>query len=249
MTRLSLIKARTKLIAIWNLPSRNHSQGPLRMSSGGAFGGARGYQPRPPEKGVFPLDHFGECKSVSISHSLSRSFQKSYIFPMLRLNLQITVFKEVMSAFAKAIHQRESNGLLFHYACRLRMHTWLVWRAMAKKRSPADPWASSTWSAGWTGKLFLCLMLSMQTICLPKPEKGILKRIKQISAPHFLRENSLWGYCCHWKKHICFGEKGLFMKDYCHSNIPHRRQVDGTSTPIPLRESWQYNSTSSASSL
>lgn len=32
--------------------------------SGGAFGGARGYQPRAPEKGVFPLDHFGECKEV-----------------------------------------------------------------------------------------------------------------------------------------------------------------------------------------
>ncbi|CAD7704166.1 unnamed protein product, partial [Ostreobium quekettii] len=26
-----------------------------------AFGGAKGYQPKPPEKGVFPLDHFGEC--------------------------------------------------------------------------------------------------------------------------------------------------------------------------------------------
>lgn len=34
------------------------------MSAGGAFGGARGYQPKPPEKGVFPLDHFGECKEV-----------------------------------------------------------------------------------------------------------------------------------------------------------------------------------------
>ena len=33
-------------------------------TSGGAFGGARGYQPRPPEKGVFPLDHFGECTHV-----------------------------------------------------------------------------------------------------------------------------------------------------------------------------------------
>ncbi|GBG78713.1 hypothetical protein CBR_g27938 [Chara braunii] len=34
------------------------------MSSGGAFGlgGSRGFQPIPPEKGVFPLDHFGECK-------------------------------------------------------------------------------------------------------------------------------------------------------------------------------------------
>lgn len=34
------------------------------MSSGGAFGGSRGMQPKPPEKGVFPLDHFGECKQV-----------------------------------------------------------------------------------------------------------------------------------------------------------------------------------------
>lgn len=34
------------------------------MSAGGAFGGARGYQPKPPDKGVFPLDHFGECKAV-----------------------------------------------------------------------------------------------------------------------------------------------------------------------------------------
>ncbi|DBA71047.1 TPA: hypothetical protein ACH3X2_011473 [Trebouxia sp. C0005] len=35
------------------------------MSAGGAFGGSRGLQPRAPEKGVFPLDHFGECKQVS----------------------------------------------------------------------------------------------------------------------------------------------------------------------------------------
>lgn len=35
------------------------------MSAGGAFGGARGYQPKPPDKGVFPLDHFGECKQVA----------------------------------------------------------------------------------------------------------------------------------------------------------------------------------------
>eukprot|EP00850_Spirogloea_muscicola_P002219 SM000008S22308 [mRNA] locus=s8:891257:891853:- [translate_table: standard] len=32
------------------------------MSAGGAFGGARGHAPQPPEKGVFPLDHFGECQ-------------------------------------------------------------------------------------------------------------------------------------------------------------------------------------------
>ena len=34
------------------------------MSAGGAFGGSRGLAPRPPEKGVFPLDHFNECKQV-----------------------------------------------------------------------------------------------------------------------------------------------------------------------------------------
>jgi cytochrome c oxidase assembly protein subunit 19 len=34
------------------------------MSAGGAFGGARGLQAKAPEKGVFPLDHFGECTEV-----------------------------------------------------------------------------------------------------------------------------------------------------------------------------------------
>ncbi len=34
------------------------------MSAGGAFGGARGVAPKAPDKGVFPLDHFGECKKV-----------------------------------------------------------------------------------------------------------------------------------------------------------------------------------------
>ena len=35
------------------------------MSAGGAFGGARGVQSKAPEKGIFPLDHFGECAQVS----------------------------------------------------------------------------------------------------------------------------------------------------------------------------------------
>ena len=35
--------------------------------SSGAFGGARGYRPKPPEKGVFPLDHFGECKEARLA--------------------------------------------------------------------------------------------------------------------------------------------------------------------------------------
>ncbi|GBF99859.1 hypothetical protein Rsub_12499 [Raphidocelis subcapitata] len=33
--------------------------------SSGAFGGARGVGSRPPEKGIFPLDHFGECKQLA----------------------------------------------------------------------------------------------------------------------------------------------------------------------------------------
>jgi hypothetical protein len=34
------------------------------MSAGGAFGGARGVTAKAPEKGIFPLDHFGECTEV-----------------------------------------------------------------------------------------------------------------------------------------------------------------------------------------
>ena len=34
----------------------------LLMST--AFGGSRSLAPKPPEKGVFPLDHFNECKQV-----------------------------------------------------------------------------------------------------------------------------------------------------------------------------------------
>lgn len=30
-----------------------------------AFGGPRGAGAKPPEKGIFPLDHFGECKQVA----------------------------------------------------------------------------------------------------------------------------------------------------------------------------------------
>ena len=40
------------------------------MSAGGAFGGARGVQSKAPEKGVFPLDHFGECVEVRVSEPL-----------------------------------------------------------------------------------------------------------------------------------------------------------------------------------
>ncbi|KAK9904671.1 hypothetical protein WJX75_000194 [Coccomyxa subellipsoidea] len=60
------------------------------MSAGGAFGGARGYQPKSPDKGVFPLDHFGECKQLKedymhcLQHNNSqaeecRSLAKAYL--------------------------------------------------------------------------------------------------------------------------------------------------------------------------
>eukprot|EP01025_Chloroclados_australasicus_P068615 TRINITY_DN9543_c0_g2_i2.p1 TRINITY_DN9543_c0_g2~~TRINITY_DN9543_c0_g2_i2.p1 ORF type:complete len:106 (-),score=13.28 TRINITY_DN9543_c0_g2_i2:49-342(-) len=35
------------------------------MVAGGAFGGQRQLPPRPPEKGIFPLDHFQECKQAA----------------------------------------------------------------------------------------------------------------------------------------------------------------------------------------
>jgi hypothetical protein len=40
-----------------------------------AFGGNRGLQPIPPEKGVFPLDHLQECKQVVESLLCSHVFQ------------------------------------------------------------------------------------------------------------------------------------------------------------------------------
>lgn len=42
-------------------------------TAGGAFGGGRSAPPKPPEKGVFPLDHFGECKDVADSYKVSPS--------------------------------------------------------------------------------------------------------------------------------------------------------------------------------
>ncbi|EIE19245.1 hypothetical protein COCSUDRAFT_83593, partial [Coccomyxa subellipsoidea C-169] len=70
------------------------------MSAGGAFGGARGYQPKPPDKGVFPLDHFGECKQIKeeymqcLHHNGSqaeqcRALAKSYLECRMERNLMV----------------------------------------------------------------------------------------------------------------------------------------------------------------
>ena len=37
-------------------------------AAGGAFGGSRSPPPKPPEKGVFPLDHFGECAKEAAAY-------------------------------------------------------------------------------------------------------------------------------------------------------------------------------------
>lgn len=52
------------------------------MSSGGAFGGARGFSTKAPEKGVFPLDHFGECKQV-LAFTTSGSVLCSVVLPSM----------------------------------------------------------------------------------------------------------------------------------------------------------------------
>lgn len=46
------------------------------MAAGGAFGGTRGLQPMPPEKGVFPLDHFQECQHVMKEYMLCLKVNK-----------------------------------------------------------------------------------------------------------------------------------------------------------------------------
>ena len=60
------------------------------MSAGGAFGGSRGYQPRAPEKGVFPLDHFGECKQVGVRYCACTHTLHCLVNMLVNLGLQIS---------------------------------------------------------------------------------------------------------------------------------------------------------------
>ncbi|KAG8072719.1 hypothetical protein GUJ93_ZPchr0006g43917 [Zizania palustris] len=66
--------------------------------TGGAFGGNRGVRPVPPEKGVFPLDHFHECdlekkyylaclKSTRFQSEKCRQFSKKYLECRMERNL------------------------------------------------------------------------------------------------------------------------------------------------------------------
>lgn len=58
----------------------------LHMSAGGAFGGARGIQAKAPEKGIFPLDHFGECTEVRYqnagAHLDTTAQTRTYVWPL-----------------------------------------------------------------------------------------------------------------------------------------------------------------------
>ncbi|KAJ0020119.1 hypothetical protein Pint_31268 [Pistacia integerrima] len=66
--------------------------------AGGAFGGNRGVRPVPPEKGIFPLDHFHQCdlekkdylgclKSAGHQSEKCRLFSKKYLECRMAKNL------------------------------------------------------------------------------------------------------------------------------------------------------------------
>ncbi|CAK9200546.1 unnamed protein product [Sphagnum troendelagicum] len=70
------------------------------MAAGGAFGGGRGLQPTPPEKGVFPLDHLEECKPAMKAYmeclkankyesEKCRKFSKDYLECRMERNLMV----------------------------------------------------------------------------------------------------------------------------------------------------------------
>lgn len=50
-----------------------------------AFGGPRGASVKPPEKGIFPLDHFGECKEFADLYQQCVSDNRGDVKPCLHL--------------------------------------------------------------------------------------------------------------------------------------------------------------------
>ena len=94
------------------------------MSAGGAFGGSRGYQPRAPEKGVFPLDHFGECKQVGL----------------------------LCFACMLSLCTLQTNICCMSCFCRYRSNIWHVSRRMPMMLRNAESFPSCICSAGWTGE-------------------------------------------------------------------------------------------------
>lgn len=135
------------------------------MSAGGSFGGARGFQPRPPEKGVFPLDHFGECKSVrggELGHLMIYTWMRAGGL----FRRQHALMAGAAALLAACLHPRRAERLMPHslipwsmasvqfavcYAlslslslCRSRSSTSSASRPMAAKAMRAASWQRHT---------------------------------------------------------------------------------------------------------
>lgn len=134
------------------------------MSTGGAFGGARSLAPRPPEKGVFPLDHFHECKKVRGVAGCDRERHSccalpSRTLPQPRLPLI-------------SLHRH----LSFRKKKRSKTVTWPVWRPTAMTPLPAPTWPRPTCNVAWTGERdgFLCDVrgVGAERLSLNMPERA-----------------------------------------------------------------------------
>jgi hypothetical protein len=142
---------------------QNHSQ-PVHTHAGlsaaaprmAAFGGPRS-QARPPEKGVFPLDHFAECKKVSTDWRAMRTALPQIACAKLQL----------------ALHTR----------CSWLMRTSSASAALTATLDRAWNYPGSTWSAGWSGAC-VAQCGAVQAEMQPHPCKGILPCSRFVQEPH-----------------------------------------------------------------
>lgn len=70
------------------------------MNAGGAFGGNRGLKPIPPEKGVFPLDHFHECDSEKKAYMeclKSNNYKSEKCRPLSKKYLECRMERNLMA--------------------------------------------------------------------------------------------------------------------------------------------------------
>jgi cytochrome c oxidase assembly protein subunit 19 len=81
-----------------------------------AFGGSRGSGARPPEKGIFPLDHFGECKKVRVlcharaaraRRSRCRSHARPSSLPPPPHHLS---FLQIVDAYRACLQERDADA-------------------------------------------------------------------------------------------------------------------------------------------
>ena len=125
------------------------------MSSGGAFGGARGYQPRPPEKGVFPLDHFGECKQVG-AH---RACQEVALLLLSASAVSLKALSDgrylqpasISAAYLRLCSLPPGPARAAIAARSSRTSMWRASRRTATRLMRARRWPGDICSAGWRG--------------------------------------------------------------------------------------------------